>query len=305
MIKGTVTFAVNVYGFDGKLVRQARAGDKVEATTINDVGVWIVTRLTRGGREMLSVGSYYISGTFIHNDAPPPPPPPSGNTILGRVWLNYEKTENDHNPNKPIPDTRSYIVDGGPINNGRVNWTRQHQNWFWNEMKTYVPDWNQTRDKEWLFRRDFIYALDDELAMFNGAGSETRRIYPYSLNLDQRLEPAQNFVLFGGQVLELKSRTPIQLKPTDPRKFFPFYGINAMGDFSKYTSRLYSHRWGRLSISYGVDVVRSEPSSCFHGFLRYPMLMNNTDIGWIEERFVKVLEPGEIPAPQFTKNWGG
>ena len=307
MITGTVTTLVTVYYDDGRQAMQARAGDRVEATTINSAGKWIVSKLIRNGRSMLPPGYYFVDGSAIRPDTPPPPPvdPPTGNPILGRVWLNYEKTEKDHNPNNPIPDTRSYIVDGGPINNGRVNWTRRHQYFFLNEMRSYVPDWNQTKEKEWLFRRDFLYSLDDELAMFNGAGSETRRIYPYGLNLDQRLEPWQNFVLFGGQVLELRSRTAVQLKPTDPRKFFPFYGINAMGDFEKYTSRLYPRRWGRLSISYGIDNERSEPSSCFHGFLRYPMFLNNTDIGWIEERFVKVLEDGEVPAPQFTVTWGG
>jgi hypothetical protein len=230
-------------------------------------------------------------------------PLPVSDKLLARVYLNYEKEFYPFIlPNHPpIPDTRAY---GGAStkNNGRTVLTRRHQEFWFNEMKARTPDWNANKDTLAQFRRDFIYMMDDKLAFCNSAGSRERRVYPYNLNMQYKGEPLQNQLTMGGSILELVDDSTRMVFHEECR---PFYCIDAFDKhLEDYNSFDYPYRWLRPCITYGPDVIHSEPFSTFHGCSRVPMYCNGTNIAWIPARLVEVLEPGKPIKPQFTKDWG-
>jgi hypothetical protein len=235
-----------------------------------------------------------------------PDPVPGGNKVIGRVYLNHEKEFYPfvRKDQKAIPDTRPYV--GASVkNNGRTTITKRHQYFWWNILKEIVPEWNANPDNEKLFKRDFIYIMDDKLAFFNDAGSDYRRVYPYNLNLTNKFEPAQNQIAMGGTLLEMACTSYDDAEMIFGEERLPFYVINAQDkNLEDYNPFDFPYRWLRPTLTWGPTVIRSEPFSTHYGRTRVPMYLNGTNIAWINARLVKILQPGEIPAAQFTKDWG-
>lgn len=296
MITGTVISPVTVYYDDGRQAMQARAGDRIEATTINSANKWIVSKLIRNGRSMLPDGLYFVDGSAIRNDAPPPDPQPQTG-IRAYIYRNHEKTDTENwRPGQPpIPDTRN-IIGAHPSNNGRVVYTRRLQYFLYTNLQARVPEFTIER-----FNKEFKYWCNDSLAFFNKAGSDTRRVWPLGLRLKSP-DMLGNQLIFGGDTIYLLDDQPHMIQD---RLRFPLRCIDAFDpNIEDHDSFSHPEEWTRPSITYGPDVERQEPFSQFSGRGRQPLILNGTNIAWIEASKVRILATDEPTPPQFTYDWG-
>lgn len=296
MINGTVTLPVNLYSTAGTLTMQARAGDKVEAREI--IGNrWVITRLIRNGREMVS-GVFYADGSAIRNDAPPPPPPPVSG-VRAYILRNHELEVPDVEwwpGHPPIPDTRN-IVGAHPLNNGRVLYTKRLQYFLYNNLRMLSP-----HDTKEVFHKEFAYWTSNKLAFFNSAGSNARRVWPLGLNMTAK-DMEGNQLTFGGDTQTLMNDVPEKVQD---RMRYPLACLDAFDDeIEKYNVVDYPEYWVRPSITYGDDVERQEPFSTFHGRGRQPLILNGTKVAWIEASKVRILAKDEPAPKQFSLDWAG
>lgn len=305
-MKGTVTATLlNVRPTPGgtPILMSLKYGDIVETNNITE-GWWKLTKITRNGRDFpLPAATCYayegLTEKYIRAEVPAPePPPPSATGIRAYIYRNHEKRDTANwGPNHPpIPDTRN-IYGPTSINNGRVEYTSRLQYFLYSNLKMRVP-YMTIED----FDKDFRYWCNDKLAFFNGAGSNTRRVYPLNLNKG-RPNMLNNQLLFGGWTVSLLSDQPSDVL-RDGVLRLPLACIDAFDkNLEDYDSVSHPELWVRPSITYGPDVARQEPFSTFHGFGRMPIISNHTKVVWIEAAKVRILGKDEPTPAQFTKDW--
>lgn len=294
-MNGTVTGTINVYYQDGKIAMQARQGDRVNIVKGLITGDGLINRLERNSRMMIEGKLFHINLVYVKLDSEVPSPTPSTG-IRGYVYRNHEKQFFEFYKGN-IPDTRP-IFGEYVKNNGGVIYTKHLQYWLYNELQSRVPEMTIAK-----FKKDFEYWLDDDLAFFNFAGSETRRVYPLGLNLKAK-DPHAQQIICGGMTLQLLDDKPKWIR-TLKKYCYPISCINAQDkNIEDYNSFDYPHLWYRPAIQYGHTVARQEPFSQFHGKGRMPIMANGTNVAWIYADLVRVLGKDEATPNQYTLDWG-
>lgn len=231
-------------------------------------------------------------------------------TGLSRPSMRKDK---DYNPRDPankwvkgMPDTWDYVGVNNEQNNHVLLVEALQWHWF-RECVKRDPNHPNNELDNFYYDRNFNALTDDDLVQTNRYGSETCAVYPTGKNLDQG--PMRYFTITAGMaMLEILGSA----KNVIGRPRYPFRCINANASLAGTTFEEFPWGWFAFMNSVrtpiltaegkwpnGVPVYQEDGYQRFDHFNRKaiaPLYMPHTNIGWIDQDYIELLDPNK-PIP--------
>ena len=205
-----------------------------------------------------------------------------------------------------MPDTWDYVGLNNEQNNHVLLLPELQWHWF-NECVKRDPGHPNNASDNFYYDRNFNALTDDDLVQTNRFGSETCAVYPTRKNLDK--PPMRYFTITEGlAVLEILGPA----KNVLGAKRRPFRCINANASLKGTTFEEFPWGWFAFMNSVrtpiltaqgkwpnGVPVYKEDWYQRFNHFNRKaiaPLYMPHTNVGWILEAYIQLLDPNK-PIP--------
>jgi len=239
--------------------------------------------------------------------ATPTPTAPTGR--LAVVLSSYDKTglsratvNNSPAKARGIPDPVQYEGTNNDENKPVI--LTERLQWFWYNACVAKTPWLSDAQH----KASFNSLTTNDRYITNGHGSNSLRVYPTGKNSTKK--DMQYFTLLTSHaIIEIAGEHKFWAKSWKT----PFYVIDASKSVEEFTPEAYPYRWYRPLNScrerlydsrkrfIGYDEHVEEPFPQFNEQAIVPMFMPNTNIAWIEDDAIRVLEENEALPYPFTR----